>query len=73
MADKPTPLKRFLRSEGRRQNWLAEQSGIDPATVSRIVTGRLVATERERVAIADALKCAVEDLWPAEPDEREAA
>jgi lambda repressor-like predicted transcriptional regulator len=73
MQAKATPLKQFLRSEGRRQNWLAEQASIDPATLSRIVTGRLIPTERERAAIASALGCDVADLWPAEPDEREAA
>jgi transcriptional regulator with XRE-family HTH domain len=64
MADQPTPLKQFLQAEGRRQNWLAEQSGIDPATLSRIVTGRLIPTARERTEIARALKHDVAELWP---------
>lgn len=59
-----TPLKRVLQSEGRRQTWLASQIGMDPPTLSRIVTGRLVPTDAERLAIAKALGREVEELWP---------
>ncbi len=64
MSRKPTPLKRILQDEGRRQAWLAERAGLDQATLSRIVTGRLVPTDREREAIAKALGRDVDELWP---------
>lgn len=65
-----TPLGRILREEGRKQSWLAERVGIDPAQLSRIVNG-LHAPEATRRAIADTLGRNVDELWP-EPGEQAA-
>lgn len=71
--DCPTPLKRLLVAEGRKQSWLAEKIGIDQATLSRIVNG-LHCDPSTREAIAKALCRSVDELWPASiPADREAA
>ena len=59
----PTPLKRILLDEGRRQSWLAERTGIDQATLSRIVNG-LHPSEANAQKIAANLGRQIEDLWP---------
>jgi hypothetical protein len=57
-----TPLKRILREDGRKQNWLAEQTGVSPAQLSRIVNG-LQCDEATRQAIADALGRSVSEVF----------
>lgn len=58
-----TPLRRVLEDEGRKQSWLAERIGIDPAQLSRIVNG-FHAPEATRDAIADALGRETSELFP---------
>jgi transcriptional regulator with XRE-family HTH domain len=58
-----SPLKQLLHEEGRKQSWLAERTGIDPATINRIVHG-LQPSEAQAVAIATALGVKVAALWP---------
>lgn len=60
----PSPLKRILLAEGRRQTWLAGEVGIDPADLNRIVNRGLIPSDRVKQAIADALGRKVEELWP---------
>jgi hypothetical protein len=72
MAQKPTPLKRIMLSEGRRQSWLAERIGQNQSEVSRIVNRGLVPDEEIRLAIAEALRRDPSELWP-ELHERAAA
>lgn len=60
-----TPLARILREEGRKQSWLAERIGVDPAQLSRIVNG-LHAPEATQRAIADVLGREIGELWPEE-------
>lgn len=67
-----TPLRRALREEGRRQDWLAEQLGAHPSHVSRWVQGLHVPMEATRERIAEILGREVDELWPAAP-QREAA
>jgi hypothetical protein len=65
----PTPLKRIMLAEGRRQSWLAGRVGVDQGEISRIVNRGLVPDEPVRVAIAITLGRKVEELWPdAEPE-----
>ena len=59
-----TPLQDLMRVQGRRQDWLAEQIGKHPSEVSRIVGGFVPRSKVTRQAIADALGCKVEELWP---------
>lgn len=64
-----TRLGGALDERGRgSQRWLAEQIGINEATVSRYVHG-LHVPDAKRRAIAEALGRDVGDLWP----EREVA
>lgn len=67
MGTPRTRLGQILRSEGRRQRWLADQIGVDEATMSHYVHGRHVPDDRKAV-IADALGRSVEDVFP-EPTE----
>jgi transcriptional regulator with XRE-family HTH domain len=66
-----TPLKRLLIGEGRKQSWLAERTGIDRATVSRIAQG-LPPSEPQAQALAEALGREISELWPV-ADEKAAA
>jgi lambda repressor-like predicted transcriptional regulator len=61
---KPTPLKRIMQDEGRRQSWLAQRIGKDQAEVSRYVNRGMVPPEETRQAIADALDREPAELWP---------
>lgn len=58
-----TPLQRILREDGRRQNWLAEQTGVSRSQLSRIVNG-LQCDEATRQSIADALERKVSEVFP---------
>lgn len=77
MQGNPSPLKRIMLAEGRRQTWLAEQIGKDPADVNRIINRGLIPTEATQRAIAEALDRTVDELWPdltpADPDSKAAA
>jgi lambda repressor-like predicted transcriptional regulator len=64
MPQKPTPLKRIMLDEGRRQSWLASTIGKDQSEVSRIVNRGLVPDEEIRLAIASALGREPSELWP---------
>lgn len=61
----PTRLAEILASEGRRQSWLAEQIGVDQATMSHYVHGKHVPEDRQRL-IAGALGRSVDDVFPTE-------
>lgn len=61
-----TPLRRILREEGRRQDWLADQVGADVYQVSRWVRGVHVPVEATREAIACALGRHVDEIFPGE-------
>ena len=58
-----TRLGWVLREQGRRQDWLAEQVGVDPSHISRIVHG-LFPSQATAEKIADALDVEVSELWP---------
>lgn len=60
----PTPLRRIMEDEGRRQSWLARRVGIDQSELSRIVNRGLIPPEQVRCAIAEALGRTVDELWP---------
>lgn len=73
-AQTETPLKRLLTDEGRRQNWLADRTGIHESEISRIVKGMDPGQARAR-KIADELSQTCSDLgWPQyDPDAQAAA
>lgn len=58
-----TRLQEVIQDEGRKQAWLAERAGIDPAHLSRIVNG-LHPSQATARAIADALGRETGELWP---------
>lgn len=60
----PTPLKRIMVAEGRRQSWLADQIGKNQSEVSRIVNRGLIPDDETKQAIADSLGRPVEFFWP---------
>lgn len=61
-----TRLGEILAAEGRKQVWLSEQTGIHGPDLSRIVNGRMNATEDERSRIAEALGRQIADVFPAD-------
>lgn len=63
MKRPPTRLAEILALEGRKQSWLAEQAGVHPSDLNRIVNGRMNATEVERSRIAAALGRQVADVF----------
>jgi hypothetical protein len=54
---------RILLDEGRKQSWLAMQTGLDQATLSRIVNG-LHCDDATRRAIAGTLGRSVLEVFP---------
>jgi plasmid maintenance system antidote protein VapI len=67
---KPTALKLFLVHAGVTQEWLAQQTGLQPNTISRIVNGQMP-TLRNARKIAKALGTSVDVLWPPDDEEGE--
>ena len=59
-----TRLGEVLEAEGRKQSWLSEQTGIDPATLNRMVRGYVADAEKQE-RVAKALGRKRKDLWPA--------
>ena len=45
------PIKEWLRREGRVAYWLADQLGVDPATLSQWATGRRLPLPHNRDAL----------------------
>lgn len=61
-----TPLQKELRRQGRKQKWLAEQLGIDPSYLSRLLRGWVPRDTLKRYAprIAELLGVPMEQLFP---------
>ncbi len=57
-----TNLKFILERSGYRQQWVAIQAGIDPATLSRYVSGQRRITPKDRKNLAKILKVSQKDL-----------
>lgn len=68
-----TPLKLALREEGRRQDWLAEQIGASADQVCRWANGVHIPVEATRELIAARVGRKVDELWPDEQVEEQAA
>lgn len=56
-------IKERLAELGRSQNWLARAIDKDPGTVSRIVAGKLNASDEIKWLIAGALEVRMDRLW----------
>lgn len=61
-----TALKQILVSEGRKQVWLCEQTGISETHMSAIVNRGFIPPQHLREAIATALGRTAEDVFPSE-------
>lgn len=62
--ERMTPFKRVLRDEGRRQDWLAERTGISQADISRMAVRGMRPTEDQAQRIAEALGRDLSELFP---------
>jgi transcriptional regulator with XRE-family HTH domain len=73
-AEPVTELGRLLRDEGRRQTWLAERTGLDPAEISKYVKGHNIPGKDRALAIARVLHRTPGELgWPFHDDAEVAA
>ena len=50
-----TPLKTALDKQGRKYTWLADELAVDPSTVSKWISGRVLPAARKRERIAQLL------------------
>lgn len=62
--DPNLPLKFAILSTRRAQGWIARRANIGEIRLSRIVTGRLVASDKEQARLAKVLGRPVGDLFP---------
>lgn len=58
-------IRERLREMGHTTHWLSEQTGIDPASICRIASGKGVNLETA-FSIAAALGLPIEKVWVAE-------
>lgn len=59
-----TTFDRVMRDQGRKATWLAEVTGVSPATITRIRKGQRTASTAFKAAAAAALEMKVEELFP---------
>lgn len=58
-----TPLGRIMRTEGRKQRWLADQVGVSESHMSYVIKGAQVSDDLAQ-AIAKALGRQVDEVFP---------
>ncbi|WDL99314.1 helix-turn-helix transcriptional regulator [Alicyclobacillus sp. ALC3] len=56
-------LREALNEYGTKQSWLVAKTGIHPAVLSRVVTGKSLPSLLNAYKIARALGKRVEDIW----------
>lgn len=56
-------LKEVMKSQGRTQNWLAEQVGVNKSTISQIITNKTTPTLLVAYRVAKVLGLKIEDIW----------
>lgn len=64
LARVDTPLKRILEEQGRRQDWLAREVGVNITTVWHWVHGINRPSPANQAKIAKALGREVEEVFP---------
>ena len=62
-SDNMNRLEEILKQQGRKKGWLAEQVGVDPNTISRIIRGAEPKLSNA-YKIAEVLGVTVYDIWP---------
>ena len=60
-----TPLSRLIREQGRLKGWVADQLGIGPERLSRLISGERRLTLEEGIKLADLFGVPIETLLPA--------
>lgn len=63
-----TTFDRVMREQGRKATWLAEVTGVSPATVTRIRKGQRTPSDAFKRSAAAALEMTVDELFP-EPEQ----
>lgn len=58
-------LREVMEQQGRKHVWLAEQTGVSPSLITRIMDGERTATPAFRREAAKALGVDEEELFPA--------
>lgn len=61
-----TLLQTTVNDSGLKQRFIAEVTGIHESSLSRIFSGKQIASPEERRLIAAALRRTVSELWPDE-------
>jgi len=56
-------LKEIMKEQGRTQNWLSEQVGVNKATISMIINKKSLPTLPVAHRIAKTLGVKIEDIW----------
>lgn len=59
-----TTFDRVMRAQGRKATWLAEVTGVSPATVTRIRKGQRSPSPEFRAKAAAALEVGEAELFP---------
>ncbi|MBI5289922.1 MAG: helix-turn-helix transcriptional regulator [Chloroflexi bacterium] len=59
-----TALGRLIREQGRLKGWVAEQLGIGPERLSRLISGERELTLREAARLAEIFGVAIETFVP---------
>jgi putative transcriptional regulator len=56
-------LKEIMKEQGRTQNWLSENVGVNKATISLIINEKSIPTLPVALRIAKTLGKNVEEIW----------
>jgi putative transcriptional regulator len=56
-------LRDVMKEQGRTQNWLSEQVGVNKATISLLINKKSVPTLQVAYRIAKVLGKRIEDIW----------
>lgn len=59
-----TRLAEVLDEQGRRRDWLADRTGVSPATVTLVAQGKRTPSAEFRAKAAEALGVSERDLFP---------
>lgn len=63
----PWAIGRLCREQGRQKRWVAEQLGISPARLSRLIAGDITLRLQEAVLLAEIFGVPIETFVPRPP------
>lgn len=64
-----TNLRRVMERQGRRHIWLAEQIGVSPSHVTRVMNGERVPGPEFRARAAEMLEVPESELFPEQAEQ----